>query len=347
MRKTNKNKKKKDLAIDKALHTKLETAKKEDKRIFKLLLLGAGESGKSTLFKQMISLYGKGFSSTDRMTYLPVIQTNVISAMQVLCKSVLNYGTILPESEKLKDLIENIQDEKLTTERAEAISTLWSDPAFQKTFDRRSEFQLFDAANYFFSKVRELANENYLPTYEDILRIRVRTTGIFETEFIIESTKFKMFDVGGQRNERKKWLHCFERVTAVLFVAAISEYDQLCFEDEKTNRMEEAMALFSEICNSTYFKNTSMILFLNKRDLFQQKINQIPLNVCFKEYTLPNDYDNGTKYIQDQFFALNQNNNKMIYCHVTCATDTGNVKAVFNVVKDIVIREALEQDGFV
>jgi hypothetical protein len=52
-----------------------------------------------------------------------------------------------------------------------------------------------------------------------------------------------MFDVGGQRSERKKWIHCFENVTTILFLVAISEYDQLLFEDETVNRMQEARKL--------------------------------------------------------------------------------------------------------
>ena len=56
-----------------------------------------------------------------------------------------------------------------------------------------------------------------------------------------------MYDVGGQRNERRKWIHCFEDVTAVIFVAAISEYDQKLFEDGATNRMVEALELFEEV----------------------------------------------------------------------------------------------------
>jgi len=86
-----------------------------------------------------------------------------------------------------------------------------------------------------------------------------------------------MFDVGGQRNERKKWIHCFENVTAVLFVASISDYNQTLYEDEKTNRMMEALSLFEEICNSRWFKNTAMILFLNKRDIFAEKIKQVEI----------------------------------------------------------------------
>lgn len=81
-----------------------------------------------------------------------------------------------------------------------------------------------------------------------------------------------MYDVGGQRNERKKWIHCFDEVTAVIFVAAISEYDQVLYEDNTQNRLVEAINLFEEICNSRWFEKTSMILFLNKRDLFEDKI---------------------------------------------------------------------------
>lgn len=72
---------------------------------------------------------------------------------------------------------------------------------------------------------------NYMPTDQDIIRCRAKTTGIVETTFIIGSATYKMFDVGGQRSERKKWIHCFENVTAVLFVVAISGYDQCLVED--------------------------------------------------------------------------------------------------------------------
>lgn len=78
--------------------------------------------------------------------------------------------------------------------------------------------------------------------------------------------KYKLFDVGGQRSERKKWIHCFENVTAILFLVAISEYDQSLYEDESINRMQESLALFDSICNSRWFVRTSIILFLNKID---------------------------------------------------------------------------------
>ena len=81
-----------------------------------------------------------------------------------------------------------------------------------------------------------------------------------------------MFDVGGQRSERKKWIHCFENVTAIVFLVAISEYDQVLAEDASMNRLQEALTLFDSICNSKWFTKTSIILFLNKIDLFAEKL---------------------------------------------------------------------------
>jgi len=43
----------------------------------------------------------------------------------------------------------------------------------------------------------------------------------------------RMFDVGGQRSERKKWIHCFEGVTAIIFIVAMSEYDLTLAEDQE------------------------------------------------------------------------------------------------------------------
>jgi hypothetical protein len=76
----------------------------------------------------------------------------------------------------------------------------------------------------------------------------------------------------------------FEGVDSVMFVAALSEYDQTLFEDESTNRMEEALRLFSEICNSRWFKNTSIILFLNKRDILAEKVLKVRYRLAGPPY---------------------------------------------------------------
>lgn len=117
-----------------------------------------------------------------------------------------------------------------------------------------------------------------------MLRSRVKTTGINETNFLIGDLTYRMFDVGGQRSERRKWIRCFEDVTAIVFLVAISEYDQLLLEDETVNRMQEALTLFDSICNSKWFVKTSIILFMNKIDRFREKLPISPMVKYFDDY---------------------------------------------------------------
>jgi len=341
-------KRKKEAAVNKDVDTKMEKDHKADEAVNKLLLLGAGESGKSTLFKQMITIYGKGFPDAERKTFIPVIHNNIIVSMKTLATQVNKYGGVTEVKSVMdaKHLFERELkgDEEIDETIGNAIMTLWTDQGIQNAYEHRSSFQLMDSAKYFFDRIPEIMKKNYIPTEQDVLRSRVRTTGILENEFVIDGNQFKMFDVGGQRNERKKWIHCFENVTAVLFVVAISEYDQVLYEDDKTNRMVEALTLFEEICNSRWFTNTSMILFLNKRDLFAEKIVKVPLSNYFPDYQGPNEYEAAATWIRQHFESLNHTP-KRIYTHVTCATDQENIQTVFNAVKETVIRRSLVAAG--
>ncbi|KAK3548647.1 hypothetical protein QTP70_015929 [Hemibagrus guttatus] len=155
----------------------------------------------------------------------------------------------------------------------------------------------------------------------------------------------RLFDVGGQRSERKKWIHCFEDVTAIIFCVALSGYDQVLHEDETTNRMHESLKLFDSICNNKWFTNTSIILFLNKKDIFEEKIKKSPLTICFPEYTGPNTFLEAVSYIQSQYESKNKSFNKEVYAHITCATDTNNIQFVFDAVTDVIIANNLRFCG--
>jgi len=172
---------------------------------------------------------------------------------------------------------------------------------------------LFAHAKYsYFDSIDRIAQPNYLPTDQDVLRSRVKTTGITETTFIIGDLTYRMFDVGGQRSERKKWIHCFENVTTILFLVAISEYDQLLLEDETVNRMQEALTLFDSICNSRWFVKTSIILFLNKIDRFREKLPVSPMRNYFPDYEGGDDYNAACDYILNRFVSLNQSEVKQV-----------------------------------
>jgi GTPase SAR1 family protein len=333
----------------KELEAKMSQDHSMDQQINKLLLLGAGESGKSTLFKQMIQIYGKGFPESERKSFTNIIYNNIITSMKTLVQQSENYGRVSSDLENAKRLVdEELKgDEEIDEKLGDTLKSLWEDAGIQATFEQRANFQLTDSTKYFMDRLDEIMKDGYIPSEQDVLRSRVRTTGIVENDFVIDGNQFKMYDVGGQRNERKKWIHCFENVTAVLFVAAISEYDQVLYEDENTNRMVEALNLFEEICNSRWFRETSMILFLNKRDLFAEKIKKVPLSKYFPDYTGDNSFEAAAEFLQEQFESKNRNPDKQVYTHITCATDTGNIAAVFNAVKDIIIRKSLNEAGLV
>merc|ERR1712083_260379 len=106
-------------------------------------------------------------------------------------------------------------------------------------------------------------------------------------KFSVDNNNFTIVDVGGQRNERSKWVHQFSIVDAVLFVASLSCYDQKLFEEEDVNAMHESIRLFHQVCSQRYFKRSSMILFLNKVDLFDEKILSKSIKECFPDYEGP------------------------------------------------------------
>ena len=141
--------------------------------------------------------------------------------------------------------------------------------------------------------------------------------------------------MGGQRSERKKWLHCFESVTAVLFVVALSEYDQPLEEDGTVNRMHESLKLFTSVCNVKWFSRASVVLFLNKTDVFDEKIAYSPLKHCFEEYDGSTNKHKAAAFVSQQF-ALQNHVEREVYRHFTCAKDTKNVSVVFDVVTDVV-----------
>jgi guanine nucleotide-binding protein G(i) subunit alpha len=125
-----------------------------------------------------------------------------------------------------------IEGEVLPRDVSDAVRNLWRDPGVKEAVSRSREFQLNDSAVYYFNSIDRMSSSGYMPTDQDILRSRVKTTGITETTFKVGELTYKLFDVGGQRSERKKWIHCFENVTALVFLVSLSEYDQMLYEDE-------------------------------------------------------------------------------------------------------------------
>ncbi|XP_063676318.1 guanine nucleotide-binding protein G(o) subunit alpha-like [Bolinopsis microptera] len=322
--------------------------------VIKLLLLGAGESGKSTLVKQMKIIHSNGFSQKELQSYKLTVCDNLISSMRVVING-MGKLRILLEKPNNKHHVERILNwsepfvtgtTDLNPDMITALRELWRDGGIRRSFDKSFEYQLNDSAAYFFENMNRIMSKDYVPTFNDVLRSRVRTTGIIETQIQVDDVSYRIYDVGGQRSERRKWIQCFDDVKAVLFVAALSGYDMTLFEDVSTNRLEESLTLFKAICNNKFFISTSMILFLNKVDLFREKImyTKRHLRIYMRNYTGPDhNVEAAGAYIQGEFTARNHNRKKMVYPHFTTATDTSMVQVVLNVVLDTIIMENLER----
>ena len=207
----------------------------ESEKPIQILLLGTGESGKSTIVKQLRCMYGRGYNTGEAATFTPLIKSNIIDGMY----------TILENNEKLSILFANGTTEKDTNQMYRRstkmgqegalmdatlgliLERLWKDAGIQECFQRSREYQLRDNVGYFLDQILRISSINYAPTLEDILHSRTPTVGVSTTKIHYKDKLIHIYDVGGQRSERKKWLKFFfKELHAVMFVASLTDYDK-------------------------------------------------------------------------------------------------------------------------
>ncbi|KAF7645909.1 hypothetical protein LDENG_00196210, partial [Lucifuga dentata] len=276
--------------INEEIEKQLRKDKKDSRRELKLLLLGTGESGKSTFIKQMRIIHGGGYTDEDKRSYAKLVFQNIYTSMQCMIRAMdaLNIAYADSQNQSHASAVLEVEADKvedLNQNLAAGIQSLWNDAGIQECYERRNEYQLSDSTKYYLSALDRIAEPSYLPDLQDILRVRVPTTGIIEYPFDMENVIFRMVDVGGQRSERRKWIHCFENVTSIIFLVALSEYDQVLAECDNENRMEESKALFKTIVTYPWFQRSSVILFLNKTDILEEKIMYSHIATYFPEFT--------------------------------------------------------------
>lgn len=331
----------------------------------KILLLGSGESGKSTIVKQMKIIHKNGFSEVERFEYRPFVYKNVldciknvIDAIKELAPQMIAPSGTTPEVDGTKhildlDQLDSILNYKLSVNTDEVfdmtiaayIEDVYKHPevhTFMET--NQGKFYLIDSTHFFLSNVKRIARPDYLPDLADIVRTRKKTSGIYDFRFQMGGLNIHMFDVGGQRSERKKWIHCFDNVTLIIFCVALSEYDQVLLEENTQNRLEESLTLFESVVNSRWFSRTSVVLFLNKIDIFASKLPYSPLKNHFPDYNGGDNINKAVKYILWRFTQVNRSGLN-IYPHVTQATDTSNIQLVFAAVKETILENTLRDSG--
>jgi len=287
-------------------------------------------------------IHKNGFSTQEIAKFQTVLRENCLQSMQRIlsCENVLCSDT--NKKEKVLEATE-------LADCVDEIVALWAGDVIKNGFSKRCEWniQVPSTTPYFFDNAKRFAASIFQPTDDDMFRAKLKTTGISEVSFEYNKTNFTIVDVGGQRSERRKWLHCFDDVTSVIYLAALDEFDMKLEEDNTTNRMDESLRLFSEVSGSSFFKPSSWILFLNKCDLFAEKIKIKPLTKFFQDFEPTGEGDileESQNYILDKYEKNFQG--QRLYPHVTCAIDTTNCRKVFNAVRDTVVTGALDDAGF-
>ncbi|KAM0746666.1 putative Gpa2-guanine nucleotide-binding protein alpha-2 subunit [Meredithblackwellia eburnea MCA 4105] len=352
-----------EIKVSKSIDKMLREEEKRLAREVKMLLLGPGSSGKSTILKQMKVIHLSGFTPPELESYRQQIFLNVLGGMVSILTLLPNppppsmaedVSTILTlggvDDQTMETVVgaarELRENEPFPPDVGERLERLWAWEQVQTVVRRGKEGEVLENMPYFYSHLPRLFSRTtpFSPTEQDVLRCRQKTTGISETMFRSADLQYRLFDVGGQRSERKKWIHCFENVTAVLFLAAISGYDQALIEDPDSNQMQEALMLFDSICNSQWFVKTSIILFLNKVDIFKERILVSPIRAYFPDYEGDDtDYNAAREYFKARFTRLNRSQSKEIYTNYTTAIDTNLIRVVMASVYDIIVTRNLNE----
>lgn len=352
----------------------------------KLLLLGAGSSGKTTYvhrvqsseigsktnitisktrFRKQLRNIFVGFTEQQRLETAAIILENLWLGVRTLATAMQKDGTVKTAIPPETSFILSRSDTDITLDEGSVkqILSFWSSPATQAFLDRRPPHLQLQECVYEF--VQELQTYpawgglKWTPSVDDCIRARVRSSGVAEEHFVIEGTVFKLFDAGGQRSERRKWIHYFDSVNAVLFVTSLTAYCETLFEDVNQNGLVESLDLFDSIANSEFFRSTPFMLFFNKRDLLEEYLTKLklPLNRSglFPDAPDTFDVDKAIRWQMDKFRARKQadpNNPRdapdvNLYMHVTTATSKDNVNKVFATCRTIILKQSLKKSGFV
>ena len=328
---------------NKKIEKEIAIERKKGKTLMKILCLGTSCSGKSTILKQMRIIHLDGFDKEEKTVYCDsFLLTFVSSANELLSK--LPEALLTDEIKIAQKKVEALYHISAQSLRYHA-DVLMEIRRFFKSSQGEEIIEKFGRGQqcgnfikYFLDRMGSVEElHDFLPTTADILRIRVQTTGVAFTNFNHRNAQFSMIDVGGQKTERRKWIHFFDDVKAIFFVVDISNFADL----------EESLEVFTGICATKSLMSASVILFFNKTDIFREKKNLQELVNYFPEFieTSCNHKEAG-KFIQRKFEERFRKHKKAeIYSFFTCATDTRNIDKTFSACSDIILKKNLVAAG--
>eukprot|EP01080_Neovahlkampfia_damariscottae_P000216 gene216-4462_t len=330
----------------------------------KCLLAGTGFSGKSTLYFQVNCLIN-GVQGEKKLKpqYVSGIYHNILLTTSELGKYIIEQkgensfkdSETVSNLKKIDELRELSGDDPLNVEKyinfmeenpkkkdnpytdppceiRQCFVKIWEDETMREYFKQKEGFDYFDGIEHFLEidNLKRVASKPYEPSREDILHCRRKTVGVATEQFQVDGIKLDLKDVGGQRNERKKWQKVLSSVDILIYIVSLSDYDEVLYENRDTNKMKEAVEVFEATVNLDWFKNSPIILIFNKKDLLEKKIQENDtLKDVFPEYKGGKNPKAAEEFIQTMFFDLYKGNPDNIHQFTTSVLIPDSAKEAF------------------
>ncbi|KAI0044312.1 G-alpha-domain-containing protein [Auriscalpium vulgare] len=244
------------------------------------------------------------------------------------------------------------ENQRVIWECRDDLARLWGSERVRAVL-RRRRVRVEEESGFFLDDLERITALDYMPSDDDVLKARLKTLGVSEYKFQLEAgdqrgAEWRIVDVGGSRFQRQTWVPFFDDVDAIIFLAPISSFDQPLEEDAKVNRLEDSVLLWKSVCSNKLLANVDLVLFLNKCDILQRKLESgIQLSRYVRSYgDRANDMETASKYFRGKFSAIQRVFSpapRKFYGFCTSVTDIQTTAGILASVRDIVLRQNLRQ----
>ncbi|KAJ8114339.1 hypothetical protein OPT61_g3761 [Boeremia exigua] len=315
-------------AIDRALEEDAKALKR------KINILPLGAFSMREIAEQLKNNGDTSLTESERADYRYNIHQCVITSIRALLslikESKIQTDEVKHRYDYLCDYMVGHQDAILNEEAGQATDSLWNNPYVKGLVQSSAKSDLKESYAYFFQEISRIAAPNYIPTETDILQSHKGIRGISEHRFLANGLTINLIDVGTQRCERRKWIHQFDDITAILFVADLPCYDQ---EVSGRNTLTEQIELFDNVINTKSFRSSRFILFLNNVSAFRQKLLETPLRDHFPDFSGGTNFEQAREYLLRRFGHVNRSSRKL-YPHFVDPGITSNIELVVAAIQD-------------
>ncbi|KAM0794156.1 G-protein alpha subunit-domain-containing protein [Usnea florida] len=322
-------------------------------REIKVLLLvtlspGAGESGKSTVYRQMKLLCEPGFTMEERRMFRDVFFDNILGAFRIVFEARREWGVDYESKNSLQheQILHQYYrpcygsanshvrlDEPFPKNLLSPMKELFADEGFQRIVKKGNRIALNDNFQYFFKNIDSLFSPQYFPNDQEVLHTSMNTSGFLDVRLKFGKLDCVITDIGSTRSRREEWVHLFNGVNCVIFTAPLTGYNQRLVKEKSANQTEASLLLFDSILSLTSFKRSTIILLLSKLDLLQEKVFHSSVKDYFPDFNgADDDREAAQEFFVNKFLTIARKRCRNVRVYCTNLTDTDSFRPIL---KDI------------